>query len=389
MENNFEEIIYSSLSGEKLSGEEKKCLDQWLDDAENKKEYRRLEFLRNQSNLQIKINKIDDEKSWDSIESRLSVKIEPSFNYRRIIKYAAVIMLPILMSTAAFYIIRSKTEKQYAQQTNTIKPGTNKALLTLASGEEVALEEKSDDLILNKTGDTIAVRAKNGIVYDDKTSVNINEHNKVYVPRGGEFQLTLSDGTKVWLNSETELRYPVHFNGKERKVFLKGEAFFKVTHNKKKPFIVSSERQNVKVFGTSFNVKDYIDEYTVQTTLAEGSVKVYDKNSDQAQFIKPGEQAVICNNKLCVREVDVEEYISWKEGEFIFKHERLEEIMTKISRWYDVEIFYLNEEVKDYHFTAWFKKDKGINYVVKQLRATNRLDVRIKNRTIVISDKTR
>lgn len=385
MSKQIEEIIYAKLSGESISYGEMENFDNWLKDSKNRREYKRLLFLKERFDIETRILQIDDKKTWIKLERRLSYR----YSIKRIVKYAATIMLPLLIIGGAFYVSTSKSVDKIVQTAKPIKPGKKQAILTLASGESLSLEKRKGSLIVNKKGDTIAQNKGNGLVYEKKRFVKNLEFNKVLVPRGGEYQLTLSDGTKVWLNSETELKYPVAFKGKERRIFLKGEAFFKVSHNKDKPFIVVSDRQNVKVYGTSFNVKDYKDEEFVQTTLEEGSVKVFDNKSERSSFIRPGEQAVLSKNKLNVVKVNVNQYTSWKEGEFIFEHEKLEDIMKKISRWYDVEIFYLNNNVKDYHFTAWFKKDRGIDYVVKQLRATNRLDVRIKNRTIIISDKIR
>ena len=389
MNKQIEEIVYASLSGEKLSKNEKCLFDNWISDSRNKDEYRRLLLLKKRFILESEINSTESESSWLAIEKKLSNRRISHISYRKIMSYAAAVIFPVLFIAGAYYVVEFKISEKIVEKIAPIKPGKSQAVLTLASGELVELNTKTEGAIIDKRGEIIARGNKNELVYDKENQAEEIEFNKVTVPRGGEFQLTLSDGTKVWLNSETELKYPVSFSGHERKIFLKGEAFFKVTHNKNKPFIVVSDRQNVQVYGTSFNVKDYLDEEYVQTTLAEGSVKVFDKDSKLSRFIKPGEQAVLGNNNLTVREVDISQYVSWKDGEFIFHHERLEDIMKKISRWYDVEIFYLNQGIKDYHFTAWFKKDKGIEYVVDQLKATNRLDVRIKNRTIIISDKIR
>lgn len=389
MNTQIEEIIYAHLSGENLSVKEKEIFDKWFADSKNKEEYKRLLLLRSRFRTESKINSMDDRESWNNLDKRLFHSVIPHFPYRKIMAYTAAIILPLFVIAGFYYMVDLKTTEELAVQFYPIKPGKSQAILTLASGEIVSLNERKAAVIIDNKGEILAQESENMLVYSHGRKIEKEEYNKVSVPRGGEFQITLSDGTKVWLNSETELKYPVHFIGKERKIFLNGEAFFEVAHDKKKPFIVVSERQNVQVYGTSFNVKDYLDEEFVQTTLAEGSVKVYDRESKLSTFIKPGEQAVLGNNRLNVRKVDVGQYVSWKEGEFVFKQERLENIMKKISRWYDVEIFYLNQSVKDYHFTAWFKKDRGIDYVIKQLRATNRLDVRIKNRTIIISDKIR
>jgi ferric-dicitrate binding protein FerR (iron transport regulator) len=385
MDKKIEGIIYAKLSGEALSYEDREYLENWMHDSKNKREYRRLQFLKSRFDIETRISRMDSNKSWVKIDRKLS----RSISFKRILSYAAAIVIPLLIIGGAFYVFELKSADEITKISSNIIPGKNQAILTLASGESIALNKINKTLIVNKAGDTIAHKKGNGLVYKKESFKENIESNKVFVPRGGEYQLTLSDGTKVWLNSESELSYPVCFRGKERIIYLKGEAFFKVTKNKEKPFIVISDRQKVKVYGTSFNVKDYENEDFVQTTLTEGSVKVYNKKLNLSSFIKPGEQAVLSKNKLNVRKVNIGQYVSWKDGEFIFQHEKLENIMKKISRWYDVDIFYMNKNVKDYHFTAWFKKDRGIDYVVKQLKATNRLEVRIKNRTIIISDKIR
>lgn len=390
MNKQITDIVYSQLCGETILPEEKKLLDEWLDIPNNRKEYEHLSKLRDRFEIETRINIADENIAWSKFQKNITVDIKNHNRFRKVLAYVAGIMIPLLLISGMIYISEYKDKGQIAKKEDIVKYEREQTTLTLATGEVLVLNKDKEIELKERRGDSFVDSDKSMLSYDkiNKKSLPLEESfERIYVPRGGDFILTLSDGTKVWLNSDTELRFPVKFKGNERKVFLKGEAYFEVTHDNKKPFIVASERQYVRVYGTSFNVKDYSEEDFVYTTLVEGSVKVYEGDSAFSRFIKPGEQLINGKGKHTVRNVDVERYISWKDGELNFIQERFENIMMEIARCYDIEIFYLNPAVKDYLFTAWFDKDRGIDYVVKKLKETQSIDVRKKNRTLIISEK--
>ena len=211
-------------------------------------------------------------------------------------------------------------------------------------------------------------------------------YNMVTVPRGGEYKLVLADGTIVWLNSDSHIRYPVTFSGDTRQVELEGEAYFEVAKDKEKPFIVRMNEYNVRVTGTQFNVRNYSNE-NLATTLVEGRVQIERKG--RVDRLRPGQQAILENNEIRIRTVNVNEQVAWRHGAFGFTQCRLENIMEELARWYDVDVFYMNQQVKNYHFSAWFKRSSSINEVINILENTNKISLDLKGRILTVNDISR
>ena len=210
--------------------------------------------------------------------------------------------------------------------------------------------------------------------------------NTLKIPRGGEFRLKLSDGTNVYLNSASELKYPVCFDEKERKVYLSGEAYFEVRKDSLRPFIVRVNGAEVTVLGTSFNVNTYGDDGQIYTTLVNGSVRILSEKNGQEEVLTPGMQGVmnIQTGQLTVREVDVESYIAWREGRFVFRTMTLDLIMRQLQRWYDFEVFYQNPELKEYEFRGVIKRDMDLDKVLSVIKATTNVDFDVKGKVITI-----
>nr|WP_067054548.1 FecR family protein [Mucilaginibacter sp. L294] len=222
-----------------------------------------------------------------------------------------------------------------------IDMGSKMAVLTLSNGKQVLLGKSMSGLIITEAG--YSVNQQQGLLKYDGTSNKDSQDdalNTITVPQGSNYQLILSDGTKVWLNTNSSITYPVAFKGKSREVSLTGEAYFEVVHNASKPFIVNNELANVTVLGTHFNVKAYPDE-KMTTTLLNGSVKV-SKNGGGSTTIKPDQEATVSFGQSSVRveNIDAEEAIAWKNGYFLFNNENIKEVMKTIGRWYDVDIDY-------------------------------------------------
>ena len=230
-----------------------------------------------------------------------------------------------------------------------IQSGTHRAILTLADGSDVVLDKKQADEI--RQGGTVINIRDNRIDYSGDSVVAANDYHRLTVQRGGEFTLTLGDGTVVWMNSDSKLKYPMQFSGNERRVILEGEAYFQVSADPLKPFIVETSCQEIKVLGTKFNVSAYADETTV-TTLVEGSVNLTYLTTLEQHRLVPGEQVTVdpLTHEFTVAQVDTGDVIAWTQGMFVFNDHTLEQVMRKLERWYDISVTYSDPGAKEIVF---------------------------------------
>ena len=245
-----------------------------------------------------------------------------------------------------------------------IESGKSNAILTLDNGKKIDLVEEQN-LNLESDGTTI-IGGGNFITYFNKTSDSKKQkYNSLKTPRGGEFFVTLSDSTKVWLNAESELKYPLVFLGDKRTVELKGEAFFEVAPNQNIPFQVVSGDQIIEVLGTSFNVSSYQDDAEVVTTLIEGKVKVNQKFGDKKSIILSPNETPINKETLKMQsfKIDPAHFTAWKSGKFYFRQQKLKDITKVLSRWYDVEIFFVDSASENKRFTGRFKRYENFDHV--------------------------
>jgi transmembrane sensor len=258
----------------------------------------------------------------------------------------AASILIFLTAGAYFLTFKKIIHPQYVAVNKPTKqdlaPGGNKAILTLANGSTIVLTGAKNGELASEDG-TVVKKTSDGLIsYVRSGGSTLSKeltYNTATTPRGGQYQFVLSDGTRVWLNSASSIKYPVEFIGNERKVELTGEAYFEVAHNAKKPFRVISNGQVVEVLGTHFNINAYSDEKAIKTTLLEGSVKV--SSGAITNVIKPGEQAQLRNGSInVVRDVDLDAAVAWKNGLFHFEDNNIEDVMRQISRWYNVDIKY-------------------------------------------------
>lgn len=239
-------------------------------------------------------------------------------------------------------------------------------MLTLANGKKLTLEQQVYTVPLGKT---------NG---QDHAGYNLIE-----TPRAGQYQINLPDGTKVWLNAASSLRYPSRFSGSKRIVALTGEGYFEVAKNKQHPFVVKTDRQEVQVLGTHFNINSYTDESSTNTTLVEGSVRVTTLDGKN-RLLKPGEQSQLKGDEIEVSDVDTENVLSWKNGDFVFKGDDFKSIMRKISRWYDVEVIYQGD-FDDLKFGGYISRTKNISSVLSIMESTGKVHFNIKDKRITVS----
>lgn len=272
-------------------------------------------------------------------------------------------------------------------QVNDIAPGGNRALLTLADGSVIILDSAANGVI-GKQGDIQIEKSSDGLLtyLINGKRVSENEeafYNTITTPKGGQYQVTLSDGTKVWLNAASSIRFPVLFTGKERKVQVTGETYFEVAKNTAMPFKVKAEASEIEVLGTHFNVNAYNDEEVIRTTLLEGKIKV--SNPSSTKFLLPGQQSGITKNGMMnvLDNADTEEAIAWINGRFQFKSSGLKDILRQIARWYDVDIEYKGNV--NMTFTGQLNRSDNVSKVFEKLRLTDEINFRIMGRKIIVS----
>lgn len=312
-----------------------------------------------------------------------------NINYKKFIKYAAAIL--IVFSTGYFLVNKEMTKKNpYAIKINNNIPiGTDKASLTLEDGSIIELEKGKEYSQVNAKSDGEKIVYTASSIEKNKRVKEKIAFNYLTIPRGGEFFVELADGTKVWLNSETQIKYPTKFvKGEIRKVeLLYGEAYFEVSpsdlHNGDK-FNVISEGQEIEVLGTQFNIKAYKDEDAIKTTLVEGKIALKTDNTNE--ILLPSQQSIYdkTNKEVVFNNVDVYNEISWRHGEFNFNNKTLDEIMIVLSRWYDVEIEVQNKENQKFKYNGTLGKNQNIEIILLTLKNTNNLKYKITNDKIII-----
>ncbi len=259
-------------------------------------------------------------------------------------------------------------------------PVSSNAILTLANGQTILLDSASKGSLATQ-GNTHIEKLSDGEIAYQGASADI-EYNTLTVPRGSKIaSVILSDGTKVWLNSASSLKYPVSFTGKERKVEVTGEAYFEVAHNPKMPFEVRTGGMSVSVLGTHFNVNAYEDEALIRVTLLEGAVQI--KKGKISKFLKPGEQARVSSDINIRGEVDVDEVMAWKNGKFQFgEGAEINSIMRQISRWYNVELEYRGEATG--HIGGTISREENVSQVLKMLEMTGAVKFQIDTKKIIV-----
>ena len=366
-------IIQKSLKG-KLSESEERQLSGWRKVSdENERAFQR---MISEDFYTIGMEKLEMYDSRVAYGRFLQKKYQQRRKRRFLINKArvAAVALPIVIALV-LYVGLNREEEQMVRPSlaSNILPGTSKAVLTLANGQMIPLGKEATDSTIITDGTQISASGS-GVTYASGVESESVVYNKLEIPRGGEFCLTLSDGTRVWLNSETSIQYPVAFGAKERRVFVQGEAYFEVAKDAKKPFTVQFMSSSVTVLGTSFNIRAYPEEKRSQTTLAEGSVRIYSPGS--SMLLKPGEQAEVSalSGEMVKQEVEVKNFTSWKDGRFVFEQQPLEDIMRTLERWYDIRVIFKDEGAKRISLSGNMKRYGDFSQVMKMLQMTG--DVR-------------
>ncbi|GET23026.1 FecR family protein [Prolixibacter denitrificans] len=363
---------------------ERATLEAWLqEDEKHQRYYNSLkEYYERGSTINLSRDETDG--AWNNVKHRISSK--KTNTRRRLILISSVAASLILAFTFFYYSQQNRHETPVAENVKTIQPGCKKAVLILDDGKSLNLAEndtfqiKEDGASLKNSGNKLQYTAAS------KPSEKIS-YNTLKVPRGGEYYLVLADGTKVWMNSESTLRYPVKFADNERQIELTGEAYFEVTKNKHKPFRVVSGKQIVTVLGTHFNISAYPEDSVTYTTLVEGHVNVQLKGDPNVQqSLVPNEQSVVKlkDNQITKRVVDPARYVAWKNGRFIFKDERLDDMMNTLSRWYDVQIAFSNQRAKQIQFTGNLERYSDFSEILNLIEKTDEVKFSIKDNLVTV-----
>ena len=320
----------------------------------------------------------DKERLWNDICRTLKHSRRRELVRRWAI--AAAILLPLAVG-GWFY-------GQYSDEVIPVaktRVNRHQVSLTLNDGRVLQVQQWSKDSVIRENGTGILVSAANEMIYHAEAVQSEKEiFNLLSVPRSSEYQVQLADGTRVWLNSESELRYPVDFVGEERKVFLKGEAYFQVAKDPSKPFRVVVDDMQVEALGTSFNINAYQDDGCLRTTLAEGKVRVSYPGACQECILIPGKQAILKEGVITTEQVNVDDIISWKKGRFVFNDMPLETIVRQLERWYDVEIRFYDTAAKYYRFTGVMKRYNQLEQILGLIEETTNVRFKVKDRQVEV-----
>jgi len=359
-----------------ITGEEERNLNEWKSRSDrNELFYKQL--LDENINADA-VEKKFEGYDYDKYYKECCKKIDKSKRTRsyEILKWAALIAIPLTVFSLVYF--RDSETKVYQAMAD-IRPGTSSAVLILSDGEKVTLGDKNaGDQIVK---DNIKVESDT-LKYENITTDKI-AYNTIIIPRGGEFVLKLSDGTKIWLNAESELKYPVSFTGNERRVYLKGEGFFEVTKNEKSPFKVVTNDHVISVLGTQFSIRAYSDEKYITTTLESGRVSI-DAGNRHAELL-PGQQSNVSNSEMSVKDVNTQLYTAWHNNKYVFDNQSLREILHTLSRWYDMDVNFEKYDLGDLRFTGELMKYTNIVDFLEKLEALEKVRFNINGKNVLVT----
>ena len=370
-------LILLCIQG-KVDAKQRMVLEKWLD--ENELNRRLYEQVRSHAYLEKGIEEYlsyDSREDWKMVKRR--IRIPRKKIQWHLWPYAAGIILAIGLT---FWLTSDWKKDRVVQvaQTEIFKPGSSKARLVLENGKTIDLEMVDGQLCRQIAGEHF-INDGRELTYNQEISVEKVQEHTLQIPRGGEYKVVLADGTKIWLNAASELIYPEVFPDTVRKVRLTGEAYFEVAKNSVKPFVVEVGHMEITVLGTSFNVSAYPNSNR-QTTLVEGRVAV--ELQGQHVEILPGQQARETEVGLQVAEVNVKNYVGWKERRFVYEDKLLGEVLEDLERWYDVEVFVMNDAVRDLHLTANLPKYENMEKVLKIIEYAACVKFELNGRTLVV-----
>ena len=372
-------IIQKSLKGQLSESEERQLSDWRKASGENERAFQR---MISEDFYTVGMERLETYDYRVAYGRFLQRKYQQRRKRRFLINVArvAAVVLPFIIALV-LYVGLNRDEEQTLRPSlaTNILPGTSKAVLTLANGQMNPKGKEAADSTIITDGTQINASGS-GVTYASGGESESIVYNKLEIPRGGEFCLTLSDGTRVWLNSETSIQYPVAFGAKERRVFVQGEAYFEVTADASMPFIVETKHLQINVLGTSFNISAYPDE-SHHATLAKGKIKaIYE---EKQVILSPGEQALLTDSGMIVHAVDIATYTSWKERRFVFKNKPLQEVARDLERWYNVRLT-IRQDAQPIRLTANLPKYENIEKILHIIENIARVKCETNDQEIII-----
>ena len=365
-----------------ITGDELRELEAWKEASpENQVLYDR---WQNEDFLEVgyeKFKSVDRESALQEMEKRIAYKHRKGLRLR-VLRWSVAAAVVVVAALSSLYLFERSNERIVPAQESIALMKPQRPVLKLDNGKTMLLDtlegnfEEAGVLVKKAGGSTLSYMAEN-------TGAEMKlAYNTIVVPKGAEFDLVLADGTQVWLNADSKLKYPVAFGKDQREVELEGEGYFKVVRDEKRPFRVVAKGQTVEVLGTEFNVDAYPGEVNVYTTLVNGKVKV--DVEGKIVVLDPGMQSVVSDKNVYTRKVNVDEVVSWRNGMFVLEDHTLEEIMSKLARWYDFTVFYQNISLRGATFKGKIPRYASFESILNILEKTGDVKFNVKNKTITV-----
>ena len=383
---NIVQLIQLYLTGD-LSEEEKVKLEDWIrGDSSRKRLFDEICEERNVVRDLEVYERVNKESAGEKVVCRGNIKLQHSPRRLGWYRWVAAVMLPVMVAAGYFIREMKRDSLQQGVEIASIEPGKSKAILRLGNNRVLEITKERETHVDVAEG-IAATNNSSGMIYPEQVATGKTEYNVLEIPRGGEYTVTLSDGTVVHLNSGSELRYPVAFGAERREVFLSGEGYFEVVKDSVRPFFVNADKLKIRVYGTSFNVNTY-DLENIQTVLVEGKIGIQTMNMNTEYMVKPGQLALYNQEKgtMEILNVDVQLYVAWKDHEFMFDDESLEKIMNRLSLWYDVDVFFQTASLKQLHFTGHLGRYDDISHILDAISGVTQVKFSVKGRTIIVME---
>ena len=384
---NIIQLIQLYLTGD-LSEEGKAKLEDWIHgDPSHERLFDEICEERNVARDLEVYERVNKDSAWEKVVSRGNIKRRHTPRRLGWNRWVAAVVLPVMVVAAGYFIREVKRDTlRQGVEIACIEPGKSKAILRLGNNRVLEITKERETHVDVAEG-VAATNNSSGMIYPEQVATGKTEYNVLEIPRGGEYTVTLSDGTVVHLNSGSELRYPVAFSAERREVFLSGEGYFEVVKDTVRPFFVNADKLKIRVYGTSFNVNTY-DIEKIQTVLVEGKIGIQTMNMNTEYTVKPGQLALYNQEKgtMEILNVDVLPYVAWKDHEFMFDDESLEEIMNRLSLWYDVDVFFQAASLKQLHFTGHLGRYEDISHILDAISGVTQVKFSVKGKTIIVME---
>lgn len=383
----MDDLFVKKLSGETLTAEEEDLWEQRKYDPQYRQAWDEWNETMRLARAVVNAEETDREELWERIENRMGKK----YSLKQYFRYAGIVLIPLLIAAFMAGLFTGKSTD--SDITSSLYADSTVPLLQLPDGNSLPLIPGQNNPIQGRNG---VMATLSDSVLDYSVSLETSQHGSedelyhtLYVPNGAKYQLKLADGTRIWINSGTEIRYPIENRGNTRHVYLSGEAFFEVAQDSLRPFVVSSGMVDARVLGTVFNISSYTGEIC-NVTLVSGSLQVNSRTNEKEQVVlRPGENARQDHALTVQQEIDLEEYIGWRYNYLSFANQPLEQMMIKLARWYDFQIDYTEDHIKNYRFSARFDQNETLDEIIRQLEQTNKIEIKTEDKKLIISDVLR